>query len=680
LYQKTIYTRFALFTLAVLAVALLAGISAAQSVPDYLEIRNEYIRIVVNTSPFNSGRFSVGTTGGDPDRATDQNMHLIYGGNEPWTSYTTVRVGNENWIFGSSTNRRAGREGQYGEMISAPEIVDNSIRSVWKLGPVEVTQKLSFARSVTTGLLDTARVEYQLHNTDDVAHLTGLRLVMDTMLGENDGAPYRVEDRALLTDTVYYAQQMPEFWQAFDSLSNPQVMSQGTLKGQEVSTPDRVYFTNWGSLADDLWNFDFTPGRDFTRKGEFELDSAIAMFWDPVPLQPKETRSYVAYYGLGGVTIAAGDLSLGVTSPAQVTADTTHRQSFPIIAYVQNTGRGEAREVTANIRLPRGLQLVEGSARKALGNLQVGDTIQTSWQVIPTGDVSGRINYEVTVNAINSASNQVNRDITIVSPARLQAELRGPLALSVQNERLSPVPVEVTAIVRNIGGTAAHRVNLNLDHPIGLSLAPGERTQKHPGTLEPGEEIRVNWYLEPTGASGNLPYSMRINSSAGQQVINNFVLIPSVTPKVSIAEPTLYSNDRIRPGEHFSVSVWATNVRDFQQAKLDMFFNPDVVEVVGRTLDISQGTLFVDDSTQPPRRLSWTMPSVDNRTGRIIGVAGNRGPENVLPLAFGTLITVHFRAKAPGDTEIRVQNIDISNSEGRLAQFQVVGREIIVHP
>ena len=174
---------------------------------------------------------------------------------------------------------------------------------------------------------------------------------------------------------------MPQFWQAFDSLSNPQVMSQGTLKGPDVSTPDRVYFTNWGSVADDIWNFDFTPGRDYTRKGEFELDSAIALFWDPVPLGPNETRNYVAHYGLGGVTIAPGDLVLGVTSPAQITADAEGFQTFSIIAYVQNAGKGDSRDVTAEIKLPPGLELIGSSPKRSLGNLKVGETEQTGWQV-----------------------------------------------------------------------------------------------------------------------------------------------------------------------------------------------------------------------------------------------------------------------------------------------------------
>ncbi len=646
--------------------------------PPTLEISNEYIRIVANARELNTGRFSLGTTGGDPDRAEDRNKHLIYGGDDPWTSFTTVRIGNQNWVFGGATNRRAGRDGVYGEMLEPPTVRDGSIVSVWRLGPVEVTQKLRLARSSTTGLMDTARIEYQVQNTDDEAHLVGLRLMLDTMLGENDGAPFRVDDQAILTDTVFYSHNMPEFWQAFDSLGNPQVMAQGTLLQPGITTPDRVYFTNWGSLADDLWNFDFQPGRDFTRRGEFELDSALAVFWDPMPLQSGSTRTYVTYYGLGGVTIAPGDLSVGVTSPAQIIADADHRQSFPIIAYIQNTGQGEAREVTANIRLPQGLQLVEGSAAKQLGNLDVGDTIQTSWQVIPHGELSGSVTYEVVVDSINSEANRVSRSIEVVSPAKLQIQLRGPDALRVEDERLRPVPIAVEAELRNVGGMAAHSIETRIEHPIGLVLAQGDRAVKYPSALGPGETAVVRWFLEPTGVSGNLPYSLRLQSSAGEQVVNNFVLIPSTTPRIWVGEPSGFRDDTIRPGEYFSVAIWATNIPDFQRASFDLYFNPEVAEIVGQTLDISRGTLFVDDRVQPPVNLSWTMPTVDNQRGRVMGVAGDRGEDRPLPLAFGTLITIHFRAKAPGYTDILLQNANLYDTGGQVPSFEVVGRDIVV--
>lgn len=664
----------------IMMLAVCTTSTAADEQEVNLEIANEYIRIIINNLEENMGRFSVGTTGGDPDRVGDENQHLIYGGAEPWTSYTTVRIGNQNWVYGNPTNRRAGRNGLYGEVVQPPTIVDDSLVSSWQLGPILVTQTLTFARSITSGLMDTAKIEYQLVNTDSVAHMVGLRLVIDTMLGQNDGAPFRLNDRAIVTDTVFYRDQMPAFWQAFDSLSNPRVMSQGTLVGGEVTPPDRVYFSNWGSIVDGLWNFDFQPGRDFTRSGEFELDSAIAMYWDQTPLAPNETRTYVAYYGLGGVTIAPGELSVGLTSPWQVRGDQRHRESFTIVAYIQNTGQGEARNVTATLSLPPELELVNASAtplKRHFGSLDVNETIQTSWQVIPTGNSSGTVTYQVQVDAENSESSIANRNIEIVRPDYLDIKLEGPLALGIENERLSPLPMKVKAEITNIGGAAAHNVYAVLSHPM-FSLPQGEHAVKYLGTIEPNKTAQAVWHLDPSGVSGQLVYSLTVYSDTDRYGSDpNFVIVPYIEPKVFVGEPQT-TKSKITAGEYFSVPIMATNIPDFRKAELEIGFDPTMVEIVGRTLDLTRGTLFVDPTRDPAKLLDWQTPIVDNINGLVRGIVGDRGSDSPLQSAYGTLITIHFRAKQSGTTEIKINDVSVYDSKLYPIAVTAVNRKIVI--
>ena len=129
------------------------------------------------------------------------------------------------------------------------------------MGPLRVSQVISFVRSSTTGLMDTARIQYELRNTDSEPHTVGMRVALDTMLGDNDGAPFRIGDEAITTDTAFSGSAIPEFWQAFDSLEDPKVTAQGTLWGGEVTRPDKVYLTNWGTLTEHPWEIDVRPGR-----------------------------------------------------------------------------------------------------------------------------------------------------------------------------------------------------------------------------------------------------------------------------------------------------------------------------------------------------------------------------------------------------------------------------------
>ncbi len=678
--KKFVLTLIGLLTLSLSVPFMTLGLAQVPKV----QIDNEYIRIVVNTGETNIGRFSVGTTGGDPDRNTDQNKHLIYGGDDPWTSYTTIRVGNQNWVYGGETDRRAGSNALYGEMVQPPTVVDGKIESSWKIGPVQVWQVLSITRSSTTGLMDTAQIEYHIENLDSVAHMVGVRLMLDTMLGANDGAPFRVDDRGVTTDSVFYAQNMPEFWQAFDSLANAQVMSQGTLSGPGVTTPDRLYFTNWGSLADSPWNFEFTPGRDFQRIGEFELDSAIALFWDQVPLAPGESRSYVSYYGLGGVTIAPGELILGVTSPAEVTTNPEGFQTFSIIAYVQNDGQGEARDVVAELKLPPGLQLVGTPSKIELNSLQVGETKQTGWQVGVQSIVDGNFTYEVEVTAQNSEPNRVRRNVQVLSPAKLKVLFTGPPGLGIKNEQYDPAVFEAKAVIRNDGGSQFYGGTFEILYPLGLELVTGQDAKRFPGTIEPGQELSFKWLLKPKdGFSGPLPYSLRTIDERGQQKVENmFILVPELKSKVWVGEPQVPRGGVVKAGEYFSLPIWATNIHDFIGAELDLSFNPDHLEIVGKTLDISRGTLFVDSTVTPPVNLFWKMPTVSNETGQVLGLKGDRGTNQELRYSYGTLVTIHFRAKSAGLARVNLDGVRVFTKQGILEAPALVieHKDIIIQP
>ena len=75
-----------------------------------LRFGNEYIVIVINQNNNSKGRFAVETTGGAPYKESDKNKPLVYGRPNPWTSYTTIRIDGENYVFGGETERRAGKE------------------------------------------------------------------------------------------------------------------------------------------------------------------------------------------------------------------------------------------------------------------------------------------------------------------------------------------------------------------------------------------------------------------------------------------------------------------------------------------------------------------------------------------------------------------------------------------
>jgi len=45
---------------------------------DTLSIQNDFIKVIINNQTADQGRFSVETTGGDPEREADDNQPLIF--------------------------------------------------------------------------------------------------------------------------------------------------------------------------------------------------------------------------------------------------------------------------------------------------------------------------------------------------------------------------------------------------------------------------------------------------------------------------------------------------------------------------------------------------------------------------------------------------------------------------
>ena len=128
-------------------------------------LENEFIKIILNKGPQDQGRFSIETTNGDPLNLSDNNQLLIYGRPIPWTSYTTIKIDDQNFIFGGpskKTQRRTGKKVKFGEIISQkkePEsletvvkfdkiLISFLVRKFFGFGAMVILEEARLARSV----------------------------------------------------------------------------------------------------------------------------------------------------------------------------------------------------------------------------------------------------------------------------------------------------------------------------------------------------------------------------------------------------------------------------------------------------------------------------------------------------------------------------------------------------
>ena len=284
----------------ILVFLCLCSLVWSEDAPKRLSLSNESVAVFVTNTESEKGRFAIETTGGDPSRDTDNNQPLIYGRPVPWTSYTTLRIDGKSYVFGGKSSKRMASGVGYG-VVKKQIQNDSEIITVTDFDGIEVMQILSFLRNPMSRVKDMIHIEYVVTNKRSKSHQLGLRLMLDTMLGKNDGAPFRLKQHSYQSEQSFSGDSLAPFWQAFDALNAPTVIAQGLLTDPRLNltTPDRVLLSNWGLLTDNAWTIKYKEGRSFVREGELELDTALALYWNERTLAPSESVRFRSAYGLG---------------------------------------------------------------------------------------------------------------------------------------------------------------------------------------------------------------------------------------------------------------------------------------------------------------------------------------------------------------------------------------------
>ncbi len=347
-----------------------------------IKIQNKYIKIIGDAK---TGRFIIKTTGGDLKLAADQNVLLLYDDDLP-TSFTTIRIDGQNYQFGSDKGR----------FITQMVKINNKIRCVWLMRNIEVTQELSFAKGFTTGNKDTVEISYIIKNKDSKEHTIGNRILLDTYLGKEDGAPFRIPGNGpVYTEKFFIGDEIPKYWYAYDSLLHPTIQAQGTLRKDKIIIPDKVIYANWSRFNENWWNIDIEEGRSFKRTIISPGDSAVAIYWDSKQFNPNDMISFKTYYGLYGADLVRGKIfNVSLSGPAVVPL-----VSFLITSDIQNITSSQAEDVTAEIVLPKGLTLSVGEKeKKIISNIASRDIKQIAWNILADAIDVDKMKYKVKVS------------------------------------------------------------------------------------------------------------------------------------------------------------------------------------------------------------------------------------------------------------------------------------------
>ncbi len=180
--------------------------------------------------------------------------------------------------------------GDSGEFKESSEAAAGGARFTWTSKRLTVTQSFAFRGAEALSVAVTIR------NNSDRELSVGLRLLLDTYLGEAAFPHFRTDrDREINGEVSYAAQEMPAWLASRSSRSSRTPENLGLLmplRGEGVTTPDRLVLANWKRLSDSPWLYEPVPARSFSELPYSINDSAACLYFGPHLLAAAATRTY----------------------------------------------------------------------------------------------------------------------------------------------------------------------------------------------------------------------------------------------------------------------------------------------------------------------------------------------------------------------------------------------------
>ncbi len=310
-----------LLTVSMLASMLPIGVFAADTDAynltsgDEYSITNGYLTYTFNSK---TGGFSIETAEGHPQKVLDNDIPLLYKEDQTrsnGTSFTSVRIDGNDYVFGQDYEF-------FGipSSLKTPVISEEGrlITIEWTIEDITVIKSVALATDMNSDITGNAGISYEVINNGDTAHDVGIRLLLDTALGNSIDAPYVVVDEAItptFVETEFTGEYVPSQIRNVDSLSKPKVMSYLITKGWEGGLePNKIIVGHWANMANTRYAYTPDAYCDFTNYSNLhkEPDAAAAIYWEQDGLAAGASFKGETLYGVGNFTANTRGENVGI--------------------------------------------------------------------------------------------------------------------------------------------------------------------------------------------------------------------------------------------------------------------------------------------------------------------------------------------------------------------------------
>jgi hypothetical protein len=340
----------------------------------------------------------------DP-RYKDKYKKLIY--DEHGTSNNTViKIDDYDYVFGVRTKNNiwSGRGGSK-KNVPIPGRKGWTSTMEFTSEKVEVMQHVEIVPG-QSAYLDTLLVYYTLRNKDEAKHKVGIRVMLDTFIGANDGVPFTIPGKKGFVDTKedFPQKQIPDYIEVIekpDDPKNPGTVARMGLRniklpGVELEDMDMLRicrFPGQGARWDGYEVLSMKASQDYET-----ADSCVLMYWPYLNMNPGETRRVAFTYGLGTLEIGSGEAgaALALSVPASVQPD----HDFVVTAYIWRAKKGDK----VKLEVPEGLKLADGESDEKTIE-EGGARSQVFWHL--RSGKTGKYTLEATSGDVKAKPKQV---------------------------------------------------------------------------------------------------------------------------------------------------------------------------------------------------------------------------------------------------------------------------------
>ena len=224
------------------------------------------IKLVLNP---NTGRFSLYFM---TDIAREEYMPL-FTDQDPRTSFLSIMVNNRIFKMGETSLFKT----TLGGTPSSPSLIFESSFAV-------VVQNFSFIKTGSSSMTNGVLITVTVTNKSEQTISAGLRLLIDTDLGEKNSAHFYINHKQINNETLIERSSSENYWVS----KNSKLSLMGSIVSE--NRPDSIHFANWKRLNDASWKINHIPGRNFNLLPYSIGDSAVCYYYESAPLPKGGSR------------------------------------------------------------------------------------------------------------------------------------------------------------------------------------------------------------------------------------------------------------------------------------------------------------------------------------------------------------------------------------------------------